>query len=77
MGGGSGRSLRNTALGVSGKKLVLYLGESHADLWAEHIEQDLISLAERLGLKPVHKVVPNDDLREQGDQDVPVPELEG
>lgn len=77
LGGGSRRSLRNTALVVTGKKLVLYLGESHADLWAEHVEQDLVILAERLGLKPVHKVVPNDDLLEKGSLNIPVPELEG
>lgn len=77
LGGGSRRSFRNTALGVSGKKLVLYFGESHADLWAEHVEQDLTTLAERLGLKAVHKVVPNDDLLEKASLNIPVPELEG
>ena len=77
LGAGSGRSLRNTALGTSGKKLVLYLGESHGDLWVDHVEQDLTLLAGRLGLKPVLKVVPNDDLLEKGSLDMPVPELEG
>ncbi|MBS1240225.1 MAG: Exopolyphosphatase, partial [Proteobacteria bacterium] len=77
LGAGSRRSLRNTALAISGKKLVLYLGESHADLWAEHVEQDLIALADRIGLKPVYKVVPNDDLLEKGSLNIPVPELEG
>ncbi|MBO9604201.1 MAG: Ppx/GppA family phosphatase [Novosphingobium sp.] len=77
LGGGSRRSLRNTALGVSGKKLVLYLGETHADLWVEHVEQDLANLAARLGLKPAHQIVANDDLLEKGGLGVPVPELEG
>ena len=75
LGAGSARSLRNTALGISGKKLVLYLGESHADLWAEHVETDLVSLAACLGLKPVHKIVPNDVLLEKTSDEVP--ELEG
>ncbi|WEK46022.1 MAG: Ppx/GppA family phosphatase [Candidatus Andeanibacterium colombiense] len=77
LGGGSRRSLRNTALAISGKKLVLYLGESHADLWADHVEQDLANLAARLGLKPTYRVVPNDDLLGQAGLGIQVPELEG
>ena len=75
LGAGSARSLRNTALGISGKKLVLYLGESHADLWAEHVQTDLAALAGRIGLKPVHRVVPNDVLLDKTGEEVP--ELEG
>jgi exopolyphosphatase/guanosine-5'-triphosphate,3'-diphosphate pyrophosphatase len=62
LGAGSRRSLRNSALARHKHKLVLYLGESHADLWADHVESDLAALAGRLGLKPAMEVVPNDDL---------------
>lgn len=62
IGAGSRRSLRNSALGVSGKHLMLYLGESHADLRAEHVEQDLAALAARIGLQPAIEIIPNDDL---------------
>ncbi len=73
LGAGSRRSLRNSALGVSGKNLVLYLGESHAALWAEHVALDLAALAERVGLKPVCEVVPNDSLLEKSRFDIPAP----
>jgi len=62
LGGGSRNTLRNSALGIDDGRLVLYLGETHADLWAEHVEFDLAALAARLGLKPAMEVVPNDDL---------------
>lgn len=62
LGGGSRASLQNSALGRSGNSLVLWLGESHADLWAEHLEADLAALASRLGLNPAMEVVPNDSL---------------
>jgi exopolyphosphatase/guanosine-5'-triphosphate,3'-diphosphate pyrophosphatase len=62
LGAGSRRSLRNSALGVEQGKLVLYLGESHADLRADHVDADLAALASRLGLKPKVEVVPNDSL---------------
>ena len=71
LGAGSRRSLRNSALGVSGDRLVLYLGESHADLWAEHVELDLSALAERLGLRPAVEVVPNDSLLERNSFELP------
>jgi exopolyphosphatase/guanosine-5'-triphosphate,3'-diphosphate pyrophosphatase len=62
LGGGSRQSLRNSAL-VAGKgRLVLRLGESHADLWADHVGQDLAALAARLKLKPAMEVVPGDSL---------------
>jgi exopolyphosphatase/guanosine-5'-triphosphate,3'-diphosphate pyrophosphatase len=62
LGGGSRSSLRNSALAVMKGRLVLHLGESHADLQAEHVEADLAALATRLGLKPAMEVVPNDRL---------------
>jgi exopolyphosphatase/guanosine-5'-triphosphate,3'-diphosphate pyrophosphatase len=62
LGAGSRRSLRNSALGVKGGKLVLYLCESHADLWAEHVKADLVALAGQLALEPAMEVVPNDHL---------------
>jgi exopolyphosphatase/guanosine-5'-triphosphate,3'-diphosphate pyrophosphatase len=65
LGGGSRQSLRNSALAAKKGRLVLYLGESHADLWADHVEQDLAALAARLGLKPAMEVVPNDSLLEK------------
>ena len=71
LGAGSRRSLRNSGLGIAGANLVLYLGESHADLWAEHVEQDLTALAERLGLEPELAIVPNDRLLERHSFEVP------
>jgi len=62
LGAGSRRSLRNSALATRKHKLVLYLGETHADLWAGHVESDLAALAGKLGLKPAMEVVPNDSL---------------
>lgn len=63
LGGGSRASLRNSALLRENGRLVLCLGESHADLRADHVEADLAALAERLGLSPALEVVPNDSLR--------------
>lgn len=62
LGAGSRNSLRNSALVVHKHRLVLYLGESHAELWAGHVESDLAALAKRLGLTPAMEVVPNDRL---------------
>jgi len=71
LGAGSRRSLRNSTLGIDRGRLVLWLGESHADLWAEHVEQDLMVLAERLGLAPAMEVVPNDSLLTRGSYEMP------
>lgn len=71
LGAGSRRSLRNSALGVEGGKLVLYLGESHADLRAEHVEGDLGDLAALLGLKPAVEVVADDSLPAKASAGIP------
>ncbi|WP_336981165.1 Ppx/GppA family phosphatase [Altererythrobacter fulvus] len=73
LGGGSRTSLRNTALGISGDRLMLFLGETHADLWADHVEQDLGALATRLGLEPAMEIVPNDSLLERSSFEIPAP----
>jgi exopolyphosphatase/guanosine-5'-triphosphate,3'-diphosphate pyrophosphatase len=62
LGAGSCNSLMNSALVAHERQLMLYLGESHADLWAGHVESDLAALAKRLGLTPAMEVVPNDRL---------------
>lgn len=62
LGAGSRRSLRDSALKVDGKRLVLYLGEDHAVLRADHVEDDLSALAMRLGLVPKIEVIPTDNL---------------
>jgi exopolyphosphatase/guanosine-5'-triphosphate,3'-diphosphate pyrophosphatase len=64
LGAGSRRSLRNSALKVEGNRLVLYLGEEHAVLRAEHVEEDLSALAERLSLVPAIEIVPIESLHE-------------
>jgi exopolyphosphatase/guanosine-5'-triphosphate,3'-diphosphate pyrophosphatase len=64
LGAGSRRSLRNSALKAEGNRLVLYLGEEHAVLRVEHVEEDLAALAERLGLVPAIEVVPIESLHE-------------
>jgi len=71
LGAGSRRSLRNSALGIEDDRLMLYLGESHADLWAEHVEADLGALAARLALRPGVEIVPNDDLLAKGNAERP------
>lgn len=71
LGASSRRSLRNSALGVSDDRLVLYLGESHADLRTEHVELDLAMLGKRVGLRPVIEVVPNDSLLTQSSFAIP------
>ncbi|OJW59407.1 MAG: exopolyphosphatase [Sphingomonadales bacterium 63-6] len=73
LGGGSRTSLRNTALVISGSRLVLFLGESHADLRADHVAQDLGALAARLGLEPAIEIVPNDSLLEKASFAIPTP----
>lgn len=73
IGGGSRNSLRNSALGISGDRLVLFLGESHADLWADHVVQDLGTLAARLRLEPALEIVPNDSLLERSSFAIPAP----
>jgi len=75
LGAGSRRSLRNSALAAKRGRLVLYLGESHADLRAEHVEQDLANLAGRLGLHPAIEVVPNESLLEHGGAEPEAAEL--
>lgn len=69
LGAGSRNSLRNSALAVHKHQLVLYLGESHADLWAGHVESDLAALAKRLALMPAMEIVPNDRLPLAADPD--------
>jgi exopolyphosphatase/guanosine-5'-triphosphate,3'-diphosphate pyrophosphatase len=76
LGGGSRSSLRNSALAVMKGKLVLQLGESHADLWAEHVEADLAALAARLGLKPAMDVVPNESLQAGAGREVAAEQVE-
>lgn len=73
LGAGSRRSLRNSALKVQGNRLVLYLGEEHAVLRAEHVEEDLAALAERLGLVPAIEVVPKESLFEAQTFDLAAP----
>jgi exopolyphosphatase/guanosine-5'-triphosphate,3'-diphosphate pyrophosphatase len=70
LGAGSRRSLRNSALKVEGNRLTLYLGDEHAVLRAEHVEEDLSALAERLGLLPAIEVVPTDSLFEAQSFDI-------
>jgi len=71
LGAGSRRSLRNSALGIDRGQLMLYLGESHADLWADHVEADLSALATRLGLGSAMEVVPNDSLLTRSSFEIP------
>lgn len=71
LGAGSRSSLRNSALEIHHGRLVLFLAESHADLWAEHVEQDLANLAGRLGLEPGMEVVPNDSLFDRNRFEIP------
>lgn len=73
LGGGSRRSLRNSALGVTGGRLMLFLGETHADLWVPQVEADLNALAGRLGVEYGCEVVPNDSLHERANFDIPTP----
>ncbi len=79
LGAGSRRSLRNSALAIVNDRLALHIGESHADLRAEHVELDLAALAERLGLRPAIEIVPNDSLITRSSfeipQRVPIPEV--
>jgi exopolyphosphatase / guanosine-5'-triphosphate,3'-diphosphate pyrophosphatase len=70
LGAGSRRSLRNSALKVEGNRLTLYLGEEHAVLRAEHVEEDLATLADRLGLVPAIEVVPIESLFEAQSFDI-------
>lgn len=73
LGAGSRRSLRNSALAIVSDRLALHIGESHADLRAEHVELDLAALAERLGLRPAIEIVPNDSLITRSSFDIPMP----
>ena len=73
LGAGSRRSLRNSSLGVEGNRLVLYLGQEHSVLRADHVEEDLSALAERLGLIPAIEVVPVESLYEAQSFDLVAP----
>jgi len=66
LGAGSAGSLRNSSLIVDGDRLVLNLAESHAALWADHVQQDLATLAARVGLTPAMEIVSNDELLKRG-----------
>jgi exopolyphosphatase/guanosine-5'-triphosphate,3'-diphosphate pyrophosphatase len=70
LGAGSRHSLRNSALSIRKGRLVLYLGESHADLWTAHVEQDLAALAGALGLKPAMEVVSAEKLLAKGETEL-------
>lgn len=71
LGAGSRRSLRNSALGTSNGKLTLLLGESHADLQADHVMSDLGALASHIGLEPTIEIVPDDSLLEHSSFEMP------
>lgn len=75
LGAGSQRSLRNSSLSIEKGRLMLLLGESHADLWADHVESDLAALAGRLGLASGFEIVPNDELLGRNGYELPLPDL--
>ena len=67
LGAGSARSLDATRLTRKKKKLVLTLAKSHAALYGQSTERDLVLLAEHLGLEPHMRVKGEKKLPEQGE----------